>query len=76
MGKSVMWWLSLFYMCHEWHTDGGRAKSKTGQTIRTGYWHLLEHPCDGGVLEQPAYVGDIFNIIIKTQAERVANNYG
>lgn len=44
--------------------------------IRTGYWHRLEWPCPGGILEQFRHVVEIFNIIkdeeMRRQASKIA----
>ena len=59
----------MFYLCHEYRTDGGTVERNKKQ-YRSGYWTLTHMPFEGTILDQPALLVEVFNLIRKVKAER------
>ncbi len=53
-GKSFYYWLNIFHLCYEWHTDGGEAaaRGKKGKVVKTGYYTRVALPDAGTVMDQ------------------------
>lgn len=65
----------MFHHTHEWHFDGGTARTSGDKGIRTGFWHRVEWPSPGGIMGQFNHVVEILGIIqdedMKMQAEKI-----